>query len=516
MHTDIHTALADPAPAPGLLWPDGEAPSAQWYAALLARDARFDGRFFVGVTSTGIYCRPVCRVRAPLLRNCRFFGHAAGAEASGFRPCLRCRPELAPGLSLIDSPAALAHDAARQLDAAAALGHSLSMPALALRLGVTDRHLRRIFGATYGVAPLDYLTTRRLLRAKQLLTDTDWPVTQVALACGFASLRRFHAAFAERYRLNPSQLRQHRTGEPAGDASPLTLRLSWRPPYDIAGMRRFWAVRALPGIEHTEGEVDQLVLTRSWRLPHEGAPLTGWTQVRFDAARCQVELRVSAGLLPALGLVIQRHRDALDLDADPARVDPVIERLGLPPCPGLRLPGALDGWETAVRIILGQQVSVAAARTLASRLVEHFGEAFSAEDAPPQARLARVFPDAARIAQASPESIGRLGIVRQRVGALQALASAVCDGSVVLEPTAPLLPTLERLRALPGIGEWTAQLVALRVLHWPDAFPTTDIGLLNAMGTRDVRAVDRAADAWRPWRAYAVIRWWQTLEKTDA
>ena len=206
------------------------------YLVLKARDARFDGRLFVGVTSTGIYCRPICRVRLPKAENCRFFSHAAGAERDGFRPCLRCRPELAPGLSLMDSSQSLAHHAARMLEHAARTGGEIALPQVAQRLGVTDRHLRRIFLECHGVAPIDYLTTQRLLLAKQLLTDTQLPVTQVALASGFGSVRRFNAAFAERYRMNPSALRREQRG--AMDAGPVVLRLSYRPPYDVAGMLR--------------------------------------------------------------------------------------------------------------------------------------------------------------------------------------------------------------------------------------------------------------------------------------
>jgi AraC family transcriptional regulator, regulatory protein of adaptative response / DNA-3-methyladenine glycosylase II len=312
------------------LGPEGTE-SARLYAALLARDARFDGRFFVGVTSTGVYCRPVCRVRAPLQRNCRFFEHAARAESAGFRPCLRCRPELAPGLSFIDSSRQLAQHAARLLDHAALRGDELSMPALAARLGVTDRHLRRIFTDSHGVPPLSYFTTRRLLQAKQLLTDTALPVTEVALASGFASLRRFHAAFSEHYRLSPGDLRKGRGDRADSSGDAVSVRMAYRPPYDIAGMRRFWAARVLHGVEKVEGEGDHLVLSRSWRLRASGQLLTGWTRAAFDPSRHEVELQVSAGLVPALGLLMLRHRQALDLDADPAQIDPVIDTLGLPP-----------------------------------------------------------------------------------------------------------------------------------------------------------------------------------------
>jgi AraC family transcriptional regulator of adaptative response / DNA-3-methyladenine glycosylase II len=337
----------------------------------------------------------------------------------------------------------------------------------------------------------------------------------VALASGFGSLRRFHAAFADHYRLQPGDIRRQRHQAPSGSqGEPVTLTLGYRPPYDVAGMRRFWAARALPGVEAVSGQGDTFELTRSWRIAVDGRELTGWTRARLDGAATALTLDVSRGLSPALGMLMQRHRQALDLDAEPARIDPVIDRLGLAPCPGLRLPGAFDGWETAVRIVLGQQVSVAAARTLTRRLVDALGTPPPPEPGMPAA-LARTFPTATAVASASPDTLGALGIVRQRVTALQALAKALLQGTVRLEPTAPLQPTLDALQALPGIGPWTAQLVAMRVLNWPDAFPASDIGLLNAMGTRRPAEAEARAEAWRPWRAYAVIRWWQTLETAD-
>jgi AraC family transcriptional regulator, regulatory protein of adaptative response / DNA-3-methyladenine glycosylase II len=474
------------------------------YAAIVARDARFDGRLFVGVTSTGIYCRPVCRVRTPLQRNCRFFHNAAGAELAGFRPCLRCRPELAPGLSLVDSSQVLAHHAARMIDQAVHDGQDLYLPTTAARLGVSDRHLRRVFQQTHGVSPLDYLSTRRLLLAKQLLTDTALPVTQIAHASGFASLRRFNAAFVQRYRLSPSALRKQSPAERPADQGAVTVRLGYRPPYDVAGVLRFFQDRAVPGVEWVEG----LTLRRTLAWAHAGQRLTGWLAASFVPERHELHVNVSQSLVPVLGAVLQRLRQGLDLDADPALIDPVLAALPVPPRAGVRVPNGVDGFEIAVRVILGQQVTVAAARTLTRRLVEALGEPVIT----PFAELTRLFPSAQAIAEAEAELIGKLGIVRQRVRALQGLAAAVHAGHIALHRGAPLAATLDALRALPGIGEWTVQLIAMRALAWPDAFPATDIGLLNALGTRDVKAVEVLAEAWRPWRAYAVMRLWQTLE----
>ena len=474
------------------------------YLALEARDARFDGRLFVGVTSTGVYCRPVCRVRTPRRENCRFFPSAAQAEAQHFRPCLKCRPEVAPGLSFTDSSHSLADSAARLIEQAVHEGDALAMPALGRRLGVTDRHLRRIFQARHGVSPLDYLTTQRLLLAKQLLTDTTQPVTQVALASGFASVRRFNAAFAERYRLSPTRLRREGAAEHGVEPTRASLRLAWRPPYDVAGLLGFFAQRAVRGVE----SVDALTLRRTLALPHHGSVAAGWLACRFVPERHEVHLDVAPGLAPVLGAVLRRARQALDLDADPALIEPALA--ALPGAPGTRLPGSFDGFEAAVRIVLGQQVTVRGARTLIGRLVERFGTPIET----PFAGLDRLFPQAEVLAAADAESIGTLGIVRQRVRALQALAGAVARGELALHRGAPLAATLDALRALPGIGEWTVQMIALRAFGWPDAFPASDIGVCNALGTRDPRIAAQRAEAWQPWRAYALLRLWQTPAPT--
>ena len=470
------------------------------YLVLKARDARFDGRLFVGVTSTGVYCRPVCRVRTPRRENCRFFDTRAQAEAASFRPCMKCRPEIAPGLSQMDSSRTLADTAARWIEHAVHHGEEVSVPQLAARLGVTDRHLRRIFQAAQGVAPHAYLTTQRLLLAKHLLTDTSQPVTQVALAAGFASLRRFNAAFAERYRFNPTQLRREGAAPSPGQA----LHLAYRPPYDVQAMLGFFAQRQVAGVEQLQG----LTLRRTLGLQHRGQAVSGWVECRFVPERNEVHVNTAPTLTPLLGAVMQRVRHLLDLDADPALIDPVLARLPVPLRPGTRLPGCLDGFEVAVRVVLGQQVTVKAARTLVQRLVDRFGVPVDT----PFAALTHVFPSADSLAQADPEVVGKLGIVRQRVKALQALAAAVAAGQIQLHRGAPIAATLDALRALPGVGDWTAQVVALRALAWPDAWPASDIGLMNALGHRDAKQITALAEPWRPWRAYAVMRLWHELE----
>ncbi len=477
------------------------------YRVIQARDARFDGRLFVGVTSTGVYCRPVCRVRLPRPENCRFFSTRVLAEAARFRPCLKCRPEIAPGLSQMDSSRALADAAARSIERALHSGSPLCMTTLAARMGVTDRHLRRIFAATHGVTPIGYLNTQRLLLAKQLLTDTPQPVTQIALNCGFGSLRRFNAAFVEHYRLNPTQLRRARSASTATTRQPAraaALRLAYRPPMDSAALLAFFARRTMAGVE----EVDGSTLRRTLCWLHQGRPLQGWLEAQFVAGRHEVQLVLSDSLQPASGAVMQQVRQWLDLDAEPERSDTALQGLPVPFVPGTRLPGCMDGFETAVRVILGQQVTVKAAQTLVQRLLQRFGTPIDT----PYPGLNRLFPAAAVLAQAEASALGELGIMRQRVAALKALARAVHGGQIVLDHSAPLATTLDALRALPGVGEWTAQVIALRVLAWPDAWPASDIGLMNALGSRKVNEIHALAEPWRPWRGYAVARLWHHLE----
>ncbi|MDH5707840.1 MAG: helix-turn-helix domain-containing protein, partial [Hylemonella sp.] len=388
--------------------PTTPAPDDARYRALQARDARFDGRFYVAVSSTGIYCRPVCRVRLPKPQNCRFFEHAAQAEAAGYRPCLRCRPELAPrapAWSLHDASALLAQQAARLFDQPEAWDDGTpSVSAVASRIGISARHLHRIFDAQFGVAPLQYLQTRHLLTAKQLLTDSALPVAQVARLSGFASVRRFNAVFAAQYRLQPTALRRSGAAAEPG----LTLRLAYRPPYDVDALLAFFAQRQIVGVEQVCREGPRPGLTRSCQLALGGKIHSGWLQCRFDMAKHQLELRLSDTLHALLPLLIARVRAAFDLDADPQAINAVLLD-SFPGSEGLRVPGAFDGFELAVRAILGQQITVAAARTLGQRLVQRLGEPL----ATPWPGIARLFPSPAALAQADGDTLGALGIVRQ-------------------------------------------------------------------------------------------------------
>ena len=484
------------------------------YLAMKAHDARFDGSFFTGVTSTGIYCRPVCRVKLPRRENCCFFRHAAQAEAAGFRPCLRCRPELAPraaSWSTEDASRILALQAARLIDEPDAWAENGPGAArIAARLGVSDRHLRRIFETQFGVSPLQYLQTRRLLAAKQLIADTRLPMAQVALASGFASVRRFNAAFVAHYGLNPSALRRTGLAPGARDGASVEVRLGYRPPCDGNAMLDFFGRRALGGVELVSGTGAARQLARTLRVTQGSRTLAGWLQLRFDPSREQVLLRVGESLSPVLPTVISRVRAMLDLDADPMAINGALHQ-SFPEGDGLRVPGTVDGFELAVRAVLGQQITVAAARTLGSRLVQAFGETVVT----PVEGLDRLFPTPAAIAAASGDALGRLGIVRQRQAALLALAREMREGRLVLHAGADVPATLAALQALPGIGDWTAQYIAMRALRWPDAFPAGDVALQKALGVTTARAAAEASLAWRPWRGYAVLRAWHRPASTS-
>lgn len=341
------------------------------------------------------------------------------------------------------------------------------------------------------------------------------PVTQVALASGFASVRRFNAAFAGHYGLNPTQLRRSGTS-PAASAAPeggsTLLRLAWRPPFDVAALLAFFERRQFHGVEWVLPEV--ATLRRTVRLSASatglGQETTGWFSARFDVARHQVLLQTSDSLYPVLPLVIRRVRAMLDLDADPAAINAVLHA-SFPNRDGLRVPGAFDGFELAVRAVLGQQITVAAARTLGQRLVERLGEPIDT----PWPQLNRLFPTAATLAVADGDTLGQLGIVRQRQAAIVALARAVDSGGLALHAGADVASTTAALCALPGIGDWTAQYIAMRVLRWPDAFPAGDVALHKALGVQGqknpARAATAASEPWRPWRSYAVLRAWAAL-----
>jgi AraC family transcriptional regulator of adaptative response / DNA-3-methyladenine glycosylase II len=473
------------------------------YAALKARDARFDGAFFVGVSTTGIYCRPICTARTPQRERCRFFANAASAERAGFRPCLRCRPEIAPGVARqvapVDAVRAAAHWLAARIEAGAL--NDGDCERLAAQYGLSSRQLRRALLAEYGVTPIELAQTRRLLLAKQLLTETTLPLARVAFASGFSSVRRFNACFRSHYRLNPGALRKHKGARSEGS---IVLQLAYRPPLAWDALRQFLVTRGAAGVEGVDG-------ARYLRTVQVNGK-RGWIGAAPLAPKPVLQVEVAVELLPVLTPLLARLRRLFDLDANPlvieeqlrgdARLRPLLRRR-----PGLRVPGAFDGFELALRAVLGQQVSVKAASTLFSRFADTFGAAADT----PHAQLRRHAPPATEVAQARLQRLIDIGLTRQRAATASALARAVADGELVLEPGGALAPTLERLLALPGIGPWTAQYIAMRALHDADAFPPGDLGLSKALGVDHPRAVIERAQRWQPWRAYAAIHLWTEM-----
>ena len=470
------------------------------YRALATHDPRFDGRFFVGVSSTRIYCRPVCNVRLPRRENCHFFASAAAAEVDGYRPCLRCRPELAPGNASIDAVARLAQGAVDLIENGALDAGGIEH--LSARVGVTSRHLRRIFDTEFGVSPIEYAQTQRLLLAKRLLTDTALPVTEVALASGFASVRRFNALFKARYRMPPGRLRAVRGDQALPGV--LAFELSFRPPYAWEAMLAFLRNRAIDGVEIVGDDA----YGRAVAIAHRGSLHVGRIEVRRAPRKAALQVAMSPSLVHAVPAVLSRVKHAFDLACDPVVVAAALGSLAAAQ-PGLRVPGAFDGFELAVRAVVGQQISVRAARTILGRIARAYGEALATDQGDTRVRL---FPTAARLARLSPDELIKLGVTTARARTLIELAATLASRKIQLEPESDVESTVNALTALPGIGTWTANYIAMRALRWPDAFLANDLVVLKALGeTRPARAL-RRGDAWRPWRAYAVMHLWSNAK----
>ncbi len=468
------------------------------YRALAARDARFDGLFFVGVTTTRIYCRPICSARTPGRDRCRFFASAAAAEHAGFRPCLRCRPELAPGHAPVDSLGRTARLAAARIEAGA-LNDDGSLESLARELGLSSRQLRRAIRREYGVSPVELAQTRRLLLAKQLLTETNLPMIEVALASGFASVRRFNALFQSHYSMTPSRIRRAAGVNTARDS--LTLTLAYRPPFAWKPIIQFLAGRATLGVESV---LDNCYL-RTVRI----GETRGWVKVEPAARRNALAVEISTSLAAVLPTLLPKLRCLFDLDARPDIIaahlsaDPRLARAACQ-LPGLRVPGSVDGFETAVRAILGQRISVPGATTLAGRLAAARGEPIDT----PFPMLNLVSPGPERLAMVEPGELVALGIAAPRARAIVELARAVVERRIDLAPGGDPDLTIARLLELPGIGDWTAHYIAMRALRWPDAFPAADLGLLKVTGLKSARELSRLAESWRPWRSYAALYLW--------
>jgi AraC family transcriptional regulator, regulatory protein of adaptative response / DNA-3-methyladenine glycosylase II len=474
--------------------------------AVESADARFDGVFFVGITTTSIYCRPICPARRTLRKNRRYFSSAAAAERAGFRPCLRCRPELAPGRARVDAVPRLAEAAARRIAAGALNGHGIE--GLARELGVSGRQLRRAMQQELGVSPIELAQTHRLLLAKQLLTETPLPMARVADASGFQSVRRFNALFRDRYRLNPESLRRRvaaRSTSPAREPN-LRLTLAYRPPLAWNALLAFLATRATPGVERVEDGVWSRVVRVNGQ--------TGVIRVRQPDASSTaahhdvVVLEADAILAPSLMALCARVKNLFDLVAEPNAIEAHLQRARFGPIAkgarGLRVPGAWDGFELAIRAILGQQVSVAGASTLMGRLTRTFGESL----AEPVDGFTHLAPTPERLARAGGEAIRRIGLPAARAETIAELARRVTHGDLSLAADGDVKATLSALMQVRGIGAWTAEYIAMRALHWPDAFPASDLVLRRAAGGLTTAQLKHAAESWRPWRSYAAMHLW--------
>jgi AraC family transcriptional regulator of adaptative response / DNA-3-methyladenine glycosylase II len=470
------------------------------YRAIATRDARFDGRLFIAVKSTGIYCRPICPARTPKRENLAFYPSAAAAQEAGYRPCLRCRPETAPDLGVWRGTSNTVSRALALIEKGGLDGADVE--ALADRLGVGERQLRRLFRRHLGASPVAVAQTRRVLLAKHLIHETRLPMSEVALAAGFGSIRRFNETFQQLFGRPPSTLRRATGAAPVGPTGEVTILLPYRPPYDWPAMIAFLRARAIPGVE--------VVTPGGYARAIEVAGAHGTVAVR-PAAGHALRATIQFPQLSALPTIVARLRRVFDLIADPEVIgahlseDPRLAPL-VAARPGLRVAGAWDGFELAVRALLGQQITVAGAATLAGRLVAAYGKpvAGGAEG------LSHVFPGPERLADADLSS---LGLTRARAAALGSLARAVVADPQIFGPRQSLEAAVLKLRALPGVGEWTAQYIAMREMREPDAFPAADIGLMRAMADRKGRrpspgALLARAERWRPWRAYAAQHLW--------
>jgi AraC family transcriptional regulator of adaptative response / DNA-3-methyladenine glycosylase II len=466
------------------------------YCAFESRDARFDGRFFIGVRTTGVYCRPICPAPMPRPENVRFYPFAAAAAAAGLRPCKRCRAEAAPGSpAWLGGPAVVAQ--AVRLIEGGFLDRS-GVAALATEVSVGERQLRRLFNAHVGASPAALAAARRLSTARLLIDQTDFPLARVAFEAGYTSVRQFNAAIRAAFGIPPSRLRGGPSRPPP--AALLELRIAFRPPLDWERLLAYLALRATPGVEAVEAGSYR----RSFRTSGGGI-----LEVLPPAER-EVTVRLYGAADAAIAPLVRQIRHLLDLNADPWHVEQALAadaRLGplLADRPGVRIPGCIDGFELAVRAILGQQVSVRAATSVAGRLAGEYGTPL----AEPRFGLRWLFPGPEELADAELP-----WLPRARGAAIRALAREVLSGGLSLAPGADFVATVAALKALPGVGPWTASYVALRALGDPDAFPEADLGLRKSLqdGRESLPAaaeVAARAEAWRPWRGYAAMLLWQ-------
>ena len=475
------------------------------YQALLSGDPHLDGLLFVGVSSTGIYCRVgVCWAKVPKRENCTFFKTAAEAEAAGYRPCLKCRPELAPGTPIapdIDHAVASAASSMRERPGDAPIAR------IAAEQGVSERHLRRLFEQTYGVSPAEYRETCRLLLAKSLLTDTKLSMTRIAYASGFASVRRFNDAFVNSYGMQPTRFRKSSQGSTSAtkaDAAPIVLHVDYREPYRFDLLLGFLQMRAIEGVE--------AVLDGAyWRIVRASdGERAGWIKVENDPSHRRLAVTISPELFDDIPSVLARTRRLFDTDCVPGAIERGLadfyEHAGEAyRIPGIRVPCAFDGFEMAARAILGQQITVKAASTLAGRVAREFGTPTKG----PIPELTCVFPPpSAFCTHDAPERLGEAGVIAQRANAICSIARAMESGELTLRPGADLAAEASRLGSIRGIGDWTVQYVLMRAYDYPDAFLPTDYGVKLALPDMKPRELEKLSQPWRPWRSYAVMSMW--------
>jgi AraC family transcriptional regulator of adaptative response / DNA-3-methyladenine glycosylase II len=473
------------------------------FAALNARDARFDGVFYVGITSTGIYCRPICTARTAKRSNCRFYDSAAAAEEAGFRPCLRCRPELAPGHAPIDDAKRIATLLSHRIDEGMVdSAGGAWMERVAKQFGWSSRQIRRMVQRELGVTPMQLVQTRRLLMAKQLLTDTRLPVSEIAYASGFASLRRFNDAFVTQYRMSPTRFRAG-TSPATADGDSVKARLGYRAPFDWRSLLTFLSMRQTRGVE--------LVTDESYERTVDLGGRVGWIVVRNNEEKRFLEVEVARELVPVLPALLGRIRNVFDLGARPDVIDDHLAReIRLSKLvrrnPGLRVPGAFDGFEIALRAILGQQITVKAATTLSGRLVERLG----APVATGRPGLTRLSPTPQALAKVRSSTLVGFGILESRAKAIIALAREASDG-MLLEPGGDPDKAGKELTAIPGVGDWTANYIAMRALRSPDAFLPGDVVVRKALGGATPTEAAVLSESWRPFRSYATMHLWKSV-----
>lgn len=465
---------------------------AQHYRAIRSHDPRFDGHFFFAVNSTGIYCRPVCTAKAPKPENCLFFPNATAAEAAGFRPCLRCRPELISGNASINAVTCLVQRALSFIEDG--FLDDAYLNELAKELQITGRHLRRIFQAELGVTPIKFSQTQRLLLAKRLLTDTGLPITEVAFAAGFHSLRRFNALFKNHYGLNPTNFRQTITVQKSADS--LIFELHYQPPLDWKLLLEFISARSIPMCE----EINNGIYRRIVRIYHGNQWHTGWFSVYLLPNLCVLQVTLDIKLIRVILPVIKRIKRLFDLTCHPNAIEEVLGSSFMPNS-GLRVPGAFEGFEIAIQTILSQQIPIKTVRAIIEQFVTYFGEPQST----PFPDLTHAFPDPERLASTSVEEISSLGITPACSKEIISLAQAIVDKHLVLSPDADVSRTLEQLRSLLTIDECSVQYIVMRSLSWPDAFPISDKTLMKTLGVSSSIEAQECAKTWQPWRSYAAM-----------